>query len=235
MIIDRLHFIRQTKTAASTPALFPPARALTLPPQFIARFRDAYPNVDLVTSILPTNLSTEQLVKRAVDAVVAGPLALEGCAYEPLFTSRLILVFSTSAFTAHELQRMNPAGPERALTAGIDALAGKTVLGVSPSNHVERSLTPYLARACPSARLSYDFGDTMLAQNAMEQGIGGAIVEESAARKLFDRTGFVLVPLADGAPTWEVGVTYFADGANVNAVRNFIAFAAALVQEAATA
>lgn len=203
-----------------------PGAMLTLPPHLLESYREARPDVELSCSLMPVPIAAKQLAERAVDAVVASPLPLDDALFAPLLSSGLVIVFTTATLTPCDLAGLRHTENE-GLVAPVELLTGKTILGVSPLNHVECKLPDYLAAHGVEAVFTYEYGDSMLGQNAMLEGAGGLIVEEGAAWRRFDQPGFVLVPLADpDAPRWLVGISWLPDCANAARVEDFAAFAA---------
>lgn len=206
-----------------------PGAMLTLPPRLVELYREARPHVDLSLELLPTPVARRHLLDGRADAVVSGPLVADNATYLPLFSSSLAIVFSERAFLPQELEAGHPI-EGGALTLGIESLQSKTVLGVAPENHVERSLLPYLAKRGIAVELTCDYGDSMLGQSEMLRGTGGIIVEEDAAWRQFDQPGMVLIPLiGSDAPQWMVGVTYLPGCPNEATVRDFAKYADNLV------
>ena len=208
-----------------------PGALLTLPAHLTEAYREARPQVNLTTELLSVPHARRHLLDGRADAVVAGPLEVEGVFWRPLLSSSLAIVFSEGAFACEELRRAHPI-EGGALTAGVEALDAKTVLGVAPDNHVERSLGPYLTARGITAHITCDYGDSMLGQTEMLRGTGGIIVEEGAAWRQFNRPGHVLVPLTgDDAPRWMVGVTWLNACANAACAEDFAQFARKQVEE----
>lgn len=211
-----------------------PGALLTLPPHLVEAYREARPSIGLSVELLPTPVGRRHLLDGRADAVVAGPLGLEGTSYQPLTCSSLALVFSEQAFSAEELHRGHPI-EGGALTLEAEALNGKTVLGVAPENHVEHDLVPFFASRGIKATITCDYGDSMLGQTEMRRGTGGIIVEEGAAWEIFNQPGYVIVPLAGAdAPQWMVGVTWQPTCANAACAEDFARFAQEWVQKGAS-
>lgn len=208
-----------------------PGAMLTLPPRLIDLYREARPQVTLSTELLPTPVARRHLLDGRADAVVSGPLSIDGAEYASLFTSGLAIVFSTRHFGPQQILEGRPA-PGGALTLPLKALNGATILGVNPNNHVEQALLPYLAKRNITAKLTFDYGDSMLGQSEMMRGTGGIIVEERAAWQQFDHAGMVLVPLVgDDAPRWMAGVSFLPTCKNPATARDFALFSAAVASQ----
>lgn len=207
-----------------------PGALLTLPPRLVEAYREARPHIALSVDLLPTPVGRRHLLDGRADAMVSGPLAVDGMIYQPLLSSSLALVFSEQAFRPEELRRGHPI-EGGALTLGVEDLGGKTVLGVAPENHVERALVPFFADRGIDATITCDYGDSMLGQTEMRRGTGGIIVEEEAAWEIFNEPGYVIVPLAGkDAPQWMVGVTWHPTCANAACAEDFARFAQEWVQ-----
>lgn len=210
-----------------------PGTMLTLPPRLVELYREARPQITLTTELLPTPVGRRHLLDGRADAVVSGPLAIEGVAYEPLFASNLVIVFSVNHLTELALAQGVPTS-RGALVLPLEALAHTVILGVDPENSVEQALLPYLASRNLAVELTCDYGDSMLGQSEMLRGTGGVIVEERAAWIQFDRPNLALVPLCgEDAPRWLAGINYLPTSKHAATVRDFAAFAADQVAQQA--
>lgn len=217
--------------------------AMTLPLGLTAAYAAARPDLRVSVKTLPSDQVREALAQGRADLAVAGPPAPgAGFSFERIFSGGLAVVFAASAFTADELGRYAlsageagdgtagaPAGADgrfEARVLDVRALEGRTVFGVSPHNHVERQLEPYLRARGIDARLTYECTDTALATGEMEAGMGGVIVEAGGAAARFCSARYVHVPLVgQDAPRWEVGVVYRADDVCAPVARDLASFA----------
>ncbi len=224
--------------------------ALTLPAGLIGAYAQARPNVRVESDILPPRAARESLQKGAADAVVAGPFCASsaacsscsggcgqspqaGLCYEPIFASRLVIVFSYAAFDDAELVGLGERGTclcsrSQAMHLHLEALAGKTIFGIDPANSVERTLAPYLESHVPTATLAYGNPDTALTTSMMRSGHGGVIVEEHGAELDFGTPAYIHIPLeGDDAPMWKVGVSFAEKSPVAPIARDFANFARA--------
>lgn len=229
---------------------------LTLPTDIMAAYDAARPHLGLTSLMLPGGMVFEALEQERADAVVAGPFPVRGYEFWPILSSTLAIVFLADLFaesggpdpTGHLAHADSSAAHDESpavvgadvhgryggvreasgepLVLGPEALAGKTIFGVAPTNRVETELVTYLVNHGIDARVTYACADTALATAGMEAGAGGIIVEESSAFEQFHSSRYALVPLCgEDAPIWEIGVTC-REGSLCEAVaRDFASFA----------
>lgn len=205
--------------------------ALTLPLGLAAAYMRERPGVELKVFSVPGGAALGELASGRADAAIAGPPDDVGFAFEPVLTSTVTVVFLASALGDRVPHRDGPAG-DRCVELAPEALAGTTVFGVAPGNHVERRLARYLSDRGIDADAVYDYADTMLATGEMEAGAGGVIVEGSAAAHRFGGPRYAHVPLTGpGAPDWQVGVVYRPGDPCAPVARDLAAFARRLVAD----
>lgn len=225
--------------------------AMTLPAGVFAAYGRSRPDACVRMRAMPSETAVAAFLSGEVDALLAGPL--DGrhvrdslvVAFEPVISSSLTIVFSRKAF-GPELEAASDAGvsaipcftsglmtggtandapASRFVALDVEFLAGKTVFGVSPTNFVERQLIPFLEGRGIDTVISYDYPDTALATREMEAGAGGVIVESDGAVARFCGDEYVHVPLVgDGAPLWEVGVSYWEGSACAPMARDLASF-----------
>ena len=211
--------------------------ALTLPPGLTSAYAAARRDVRLSVRSMASEQLREALGGGGADFAVTGPQEVfGGClAFERVLSSGLCVVLSAAALRPDELEGL-PRTAGGALVAPLETLGGRTVFGVSPQNHVERQLEPYLRGRGVGARISYEYADTALATSEMEAGAGGVIVETRGALTRFGDARYVHVPFeGDGAPRWEVGVAFRPREACAPIACDFAAFARGFVASARAA
>ena len=224
--------------------------AMTLPVGLLGSYASSRPGVSLSTRVLPADMTLSMLLTGSVDAVVAGPPRKEdGLAFEPILSGELVIVFSSKLLAGDDRRAsVRPAEEEGSfmptdfsgaplsaadslpdagpIISDLSFLAGKTIFGVSPSNPVERALSPFLESRGIRATIAYDRPDTALATSEMEAGLGGVIVERLGARLHFGTVDYVHVPLeGPDAPAWSVGAVFRPDSPAAPIARDFAAFA----------
>ncbi|MEE8716060.1 MAG: LysR family transcriptional regulator [Coriobacteriales bacterium] len=182
-----------------------PGAAITLPRGLVRAYAAARPEVTVTSVTLDNDRLVEALRRGSCDAALGCPQPVEDLLFEPVYANTLTAVFSMRAPGA-------PRGRGAAAVAGTSFLRGRTLYGISPHNHVERQLVPYLRGLGFPVELSFECTDIALARGEMESGAGGVIVETGSARGEFGGEEYVHVPLSGrGAPVWEVGVITLPD------------------------
>jgi DNA-binding transcriptional LysR family regulator len=189
---------------------------MTLPIDFLERYRADRPKIVVSSRALPAKAAREEFISGRCDALIAGPI--EGVPYEPISSSTVRIVLSDAFFPAGLPADLivGPApGASGAMELDACALEGGEIFCVEPDNAVERALDGFLRHRGVHAELSYRYPDTALAAQAMEAGLGGAVVECGSAIDHFGGAGYAHV-IFDGpdAPTWEVGVSFHPDDAS---------------------
>lgn len=206
--------------------------AITLPVGLLQAFDEAHPSLRVASSVLTPDAIVDALLSDRVDAALACPRQADGVTFRPVYANPMTVVFRADAFPLRdELRIGRTRGGATELRA--EFLAGKTVFGISPTNHVERQLEPYLRHLGLDTRISFERSDIALTRDAVASGLGGAIVENGSVRRAFDTPAYVHVPLRGrGAPVWEVGVLFATRGHATDVAATLAAFALDYVERA---
>ena len=199
-----------------------PNAVMTLPTGALGRYRELRPDVD-VTLVTATGMAAlEELATGAVDALLSVPMGNDAFAYRPICRRRLAVVTHAAG------EGSGTSGGE-----GLGVLRGTTLFGVAQEHPLEASLASYLAERGAPVRMSYDYPSAMLALEAMQCGLGGCIMTREAAERFSSDAGYRVIVLADeGAPQWEVGVTYRLGSSKTPVVEDLAACLADIAGEA---
>lgn len=199
-----------------------PNAVMTPPTGALGRYRELRPDVDVTLVTATGTAALEELATGAVDALLSVPMGSDSFAYRPICRRRLAVV------TRVACEGAGTSGGE-----GLGALRGTTLFGVAQEHPLEASLASYLAERGAPVRMSYDYPSAMLALEAMQCGLGGCIMTQEAAERFSSDAGYRVVVLADeGAPQWEVGVTYRLGSSKTPVVEGLAACLADIAGEA---
>ncbi len=206
---DRIRRIAELRTSRESGLLrvaLEAGAAITLPVGLLQAFDGAHPSLQVASSVMAPDVIVDALLSDRVDAALACPRQMDGVTFRPVYTNPMTVVFRADAFAIrNELCVGRTQGG--AMELRTEFLSGKTVFGISPANHVEQQLEPYLHHLGLDTHISFERSDIALTRDAVTSGLGGAIVENGSVRRVFDTPAYVHVPLRGrGAPVWEVGV-----------------------------
>ncbi len=208
---DRIRRIAELRTSRESGLLRVALEAgavITLPVGLLQAFGEAHPSLQVASSVMAPDVIVDALLSDRADAALACPRQVDGVTFRPVYANPMTIVFRADAFAIRDELRIGRT-QGGAMELRTEFLSGKTVFGISPANHVERQLEPYLRHLGLDTRISFERSDIALTRDAVASGFGGALVENGSVRGAFDTPAYVHVPLRGrGAPIWEVGVLF---------------------------
>ena len=178
-------------------------------PDFIQRFRQRFPGVQISMREMSTLPQLEALQNRTLDiGFVRLPIQAGEVSSLPLFSDRLVIAVGHRA--------------SKNARKGLRSFARESFVSVTRS--ASASLHDHIVRTCHAAgflpRIVQEVGELFTVLNFVRAGAGVALVPHSCKVMNVPRVRYLETGIS--AAVWNIGVAFHKDSASDPAVRNFV-------------